>query len=576
MDKKQVVEALEMIATYLELKGENTFKVAAYRRAAQALERDERSLKELDDPGKLKGIGKGTSQVIQELRETGKSSLLESLQAEIPAGLMDILALPGIGSKKVATLYKKLGITDVESLREACEQGKIRTLPGFGVKTEEKLKEALEEHGSRSERLPISFMLEVAEKVEQSLRHVEGIIKMSRAGSLRRMEETLKDLDYVLAVTNPDIVREQLIKMDIVHDVIADGQTKVTVELESGYKIQVDFRLVSEEQFATTLHHFTGSKEHNVQMRQLAKAQGEKISEYGVENESGEVITFPSEEAFFHHFGLKFIPPEARMGMKETEVFQTSYPLVSIQDIRGDFHMHTTWSDGAVSIEEMVESARKKGYEWIAITDHSKFLQVANGLNEERLLRQIEEIRRINDLYDDIHVFAGIEMDILPDATLDFSDEILAQLDVVIASIHSSFSQSQDQIHARLETALQNPYVHLIAHPTGRIIGRREGYDVDVDYLLKRAKETNTAVELNANPNRLDLSATWLQKASELGVNIAVNTDAHRPETLDHMEIGVSIARKALLKKEQLLNTFTYEDFKKFLQKKRRKEDSYE
>lgn len=570
MDKKQVIESLELIATYLELKGENTFRVAAYRRAAQALERDERSLKEIDDPEELKGIGKGTSQVICELRDTGKSSLLESLQAEIPAGLMDILALPGIGSKKVATLYKELGITDIDSLREACEQEKIRTLPGFGIKTEQNLKEALKAIGTRPERLPIAFMLEVAEKLEQSLRNVTGIIKMSRAGSLRRMEETLKDLDYVLAVQDPTSVRKQLVNMDIVASVIAEGETKVTIEIEAGYKIQADFRLVTEEQFATALHHFTGSKEHNVQMRQIAKAQGEKISEYGVENESGKVLTFPSEEAFFCHFGLEFIPPEARMGWKETELFRTPYPLVSTKDIRGDFHMHTTWSDGAVSIEEMVESARKKGYEWIAITDHSKFLQVANGLNEERLLCQIEEIRRVNELYDDIHVFAGIEMDILPDATLDFSDDILKELDVVIASIHSSFSQSQAQIHERLEAALQNKYVHLIAHPTGRIIGRRDGYDVDIHYLLQRAKETNTAVELNANPQRLDLSAKWLQKASEFGVKIAVNTDAHRPETLDHMDIGISIARKALLRKEQILNTLSYDEFVSFLQKKRR------
>ncbi|WP_106589142.1 DNA polymerase/3'-5' exonuclease PolX [Salsuginibacillus halophilus] len=568
MNKKDIIAMLEDIATYMEIQGENTFKISAYRKAAQALERDERSLAEIDNPAALSGIGKGTAGVIQEYIDTGESSVLKELQAQVPEGLLPLLKLPGLGGKKIGRLYQELGVTSAEELEAACDHKEVQALSGFGAKSEEKILTALKEAGSRPERLPIAEMLPVAETVEQYLTEMDGITRWQRAGSLRRMEETVKDIDYIISTTDAATVREQLTSMPDIKEITADGETKVSLVLAKGYHIGVDFRLVTDEQFATTLHHFTGSKDHNVLMRQLAKGQDEKISEYGVENQAtGDIQTFVDETAFYAHFGLHFIPPEARSGRDETEVFQSDYNVVAEADIVTDLHMHTTWSDGGFSIEEMVDAVRAKGYTHMAVTDHSKFLQVANGLNEERLRRQIEEVRRVNEEKQDIEVLAGTEMDIRPDGTLDFSDDLLKELDFVIASIHSAFSQTQEELHHRLEQALSNPHVHMIAHPTGRLIGARSGYDIDVEWLMKRAAETNTVLELNANPNRLDLNAYWLRQAEAAGVMIAVNTDAHKVDMLEHMSAGVGMARKALLKPEQIVNTWTYETLRRWLAK---------
>ncbi|MGO4888643.1 DNA polymerase/3'-5' exonuclease PolX [Anaerobacillus sp. MEB173] len=563
--KKDVIKALETIAIYMEIKGENSFKISAYRKAAQALETDERTLAQIEDPAKLKGIGKGTATVIDELKTTGTSSILEELKAELPAGLLPLLKLPGLGGKKIGKLYQELEVVDVDTLKSCCEENKVQALAGFGKKTEEKILAAIAEMGSRPERLPISFVLPIAEEIENQLKMMEGIDNYSRAGSLRRTRETVKDLDFIIATNHPENVRDQLLQIRGISEVIAKGNTKVSVELSYEYPISVDFRLVQPKEFATTLHHFTGSKDHNVKMRQLAKDRGEKISEYGVENtETGEIKTFANEKEFFTHFGLQFIPPEVREGGDEVDAFRDKVKLITAQDVKGDLHMHTTWSDGAFSIEEMAEAARKKGYSYICITDHSKFLRVANGLTEERLAQQRLEIARINEKYTDFTIFSGIEMDILPDGTLDYDDEIIAELDFVIAAIHSSFSQDRQTIMKRLITALNNQHVDLIAHPTGRLIGRRAGYDVDVDMLIEIAKETDTALELNANPYRLDLSASWLKKAQQAGVKLAINTDAHHIDQLDYMEIGTSSARKGWIRPESVINTWGITELKQF------------
>lgn len=557
MNKKDVIQLLEEIAVYMELKGENGFKISAYRKAAQGLEKDERSLADIEDFTAIKGIGKGTGSVIVEYVESGHSETLEQLKKEVPESLIPLLDLPGLGGKKVSKLYHELNVTDINSLKEACENGQVETLPGFGKKTVQNILAGIEEHGKRPDRIPIAIMLPVAEQIEAYLETIDEIIQFSRAGSLRRMREDIRDLDFIIATNEPEQVREALLAIKNRKDVIAKGDTKVSITVEDVYDINVDFRLVTVEEFATTLHHFTGSMEHNVAMRQLAKSRGEKISEYGVvQEETGEILRFQTEEDFFHHFGLTYIPPEIRENTDELEAFQKDVPLIELADIRGDLHMHTTWSDGAQSLEEMVNKARDKGYEYIAITDHSKFLQVANGLNEERLLRQQEDIRVLNEKYNDIHIFSGIEMDILPDGSLDFSDEFLKELDFVIASIHSSFSQSQDQIMKRLYNALENPYVSLIAHPTGRLIGRRDGYQPDLEKLIQKAKETNTALEINANPNRLDLSAKWIRRAQEEGVTLAINTDAHNYSMLEHMEYGIGVAKRGWAHKETVMNTW--------------------
>lgn len=558
INKKDVIKLLEKIAVYLELKGENPFKISAYRKAAQALERDDRSLSDIDDFTKIKGIGKGTSTVIDEYIENGTSKTLSQLENEIPKGLIPLLNLPGLGGKKLAKLYQELGVKDAESLKQASESGQVESLDGFGEKSAEKIIVALEDANSRPERLPIAFMLPIAERIESYLSDIPDIDDYSRAGSLRRMRETIKDIDFIISSDNPAHVRDALLEIGNIKEVIAKGETKVSVTLEDVYDVNVDFRIVAPNEFASTLHHFTGSKDHNIAMRQLAKEKDEKINEYGVEmEETGENLTFQNEKQFFEHFGLQFIPPEVRENTGEVEAFSNPVPLIELDDIRGDLHMHTTWSDGAQSLEEMVNRARGKGYEFITITDHSKFLQVANGLNETRLRKQREAIQKLNETYDDIHIFAGVEMDILPDGTLNFDDAFLKEMDFVIGAIHSSFNQSEEKIMKRLDAALENPYVSLIAHPTGRLIGRRNGYKVDVDKLIERAWETETALEINANPNRLDLSAEWAQKAQQAGVRIAINTDAHDYNMLEHMKYGVGVAQKAWIKKDTVLNTWS-------------------
>lgn len=569
VNKKDIVRLLETIATYMELKGENPFKVSAFRKAASALESDEHSLPEIGDFTKLPGVGKGTASVIVEFIETGQSSVLKELQNEVPTGLILLLQLPGLGGKKIAKLHKELGIENVNDLKKACLEERVRGLAGFGKKTEEKILAAIDSVGNKPDRLPLAYMLPIAEQIEHELSKMESVERFSRAGSLRRVRETVKDLDFIIATNKPGKVKEQLLKLEEIKETIAAGETKVSVVLGFSYDVSVDFRLVKPEEFATTLHHFTGSKEHNVKMRQLAKERGEKISEYGVENvETGEIQTFETEKDFYQYFGLAVIPPEMREDGSEVEQYNPELDIISLEQIRGDLHMHSTWSDGAHTIEQMVNACRGLGYQYMAITDHSKYLKVANGLTEERLKRQREEIEKLNDKYNDITILSGVEMDILPDGSLDFDDRFLEEMDLVIASIHSGFSQSKDKIMERLTNALRNEHVDIIAHPTGRKIGIRDGYEVDIDLLIEVAKETNTALELNANPNRLDLSSENIRKAQDAGVKIVINTDAHKMETLAHMDIGVSTAKKGWIKRSSVLNTLSLEQLLQFLHKK--------
>ncbi|WP_339233135.1 DNA polymerase/3'-5' exonuclease PolX [Oceanobacillus sp. FSL W7-1281] len=565
MNKKDIIRLLENIAVYMELKGENPFKISAYRKAAQAIETDDRSLSEIDDFTKMKGIGKGTAAVITEFIEAGHSETLAELEKEVPAGLVPLLDLPGLGGKKLSKLYQELGVIDAETLKEACLSGKVEALPGFGKKSVEKIVAAIEDAGKRPERLPVAMMLPIAEKIEAYLEDIPGIIRYSQAGSIRRMRETVKDLDFIIATDEASEVKEALIALPSVKNVIASGDTKVSITLEEAYDINVDFRLVSDGEFASTLHHFTGSKDHNVAMRQLAKSRGEKISEYGVEvEETGETFQFETEEAFFNHFGLHFIPPEVRENTGEVDLFTEEQKLIQLSDIRGDLHMHTTWSDGAQSLDEMAEKVKSMGYSYMAITDHSKYLRVANGLNEERLRKQRQEINALNEKYADFHIFSGVEMDILPDGSLDFEDDFLKEMDFVIGAIHSSFQQSEEEIMHRLTNALENPYVSIIAHPTGRLIGRRDGYKVNLEKLIEKAKETNTALEINANPNRLDLSHEWAKKAQEAGVKLVIDTDAHNYQMLEHMQYGVATARKGWIKPSTVINTWTKEELAAF------------
>lgn len=562
MNKKVIIQTLEKIALYMELLGENHFKVGAFRKAANVLEVDPRSLAEMDDILTLKGIGKGTGAVIQDLLDKGESDLLNELQETVPAGMIPLLEIPGLGGKRIAKLHEALGIDSIESLKEACEKNEVSALPGFGKKTEEKLLHEIEQLSERKTSFPLWQMVKFVGQVEPILDEIEEISKYSVAGSYRRTKEQSSDMDFIIVTDTPAVVREKLLKLLPTIETIAAGDSKLSVTLELEEIIDVDFRFVTDTQYASALHHFTGSKDHNVKMRQLAKSRGEKISEYGVEQEDGTVLTFESEEDFFAHFDLPFIQPNLRQDGRELDRIDELDGLVTLSDIRGDFHMHTTASDGGYSIREMADACRERGYSHMVITDHSHYLKVANGLTPERLLDQLKEIREINEEYPDIEIFSGTEMDILPDGTLDFDDEVLAQLDFVIASIHSSFSQSQEQIMERLHSAMKNPHVDLIAHPTGRLIGKRDGYNPDVPQLIEWAAKYGKILELNASPHRLDLDKEYLEMAQEAGVKISINTDAHAVEQLELMAIGVEYAQKAWLKKDTVVNTWSLDQFK--------------
>jgi DNA polymerase (family 10) len=571
LHKKDVIKLLEQIAIYMELKGENVFKISAFRKAANALETDERSLEQIDDLTAIKGIGKGTSEVILEFIQTGKSTVLEELQASLPNTLLPLLKLPGLGGKKVAKLYQELNIENIEQLKIACENGMLQGLAGFGKKTEKNILDAIEEFGKQPERLPLADVLKIADQIESYLSEMKDVDKYSRAGSLRRVRETVKDLDFIISTDHPQSIKEQLLAFPSIVRTIAQGDTKVSVVVKGiEYEISVDFRIIQPKEFATTLHHFTGSKDHNVAMRQLAKERDEKISEYGVENVlTGEVKTFQTEEEFYAHFDLPCFPPEIREDGKEVSEFTKDYPIIHLSHIKSDLHMHTTWSDGGHSIEEMVEACRVKGYSYIVITDHSQYLKVANGLTPERLWKQKEEIQRLNEKYDDITILHGVEMDILPDGSLDYEDDVLRSMDFVIGAIHSSFGQDEEMIMTRLKNAMRNPYVSMIAHPTGRLIGRRSGYKVNAEELIAVAKETGTILELNANPNRLDLNKEMLKMAQDAGVYVAINTDAHNIDMLKHMPVGVSAAKKAWMKKDNIVNTWELPKLLNYIEQKR-------
>lgn len=562
MTKKDVIRLLEKIAVYMELNLENPFKVSAYRKAAAALETDGRTLDEISDFSELKGIGKGTNDVITEFVQTGKSSVLKDLTDKVPPGLIRMLKLPTLGPKKIAKIHDALGIDTLEGLKAACENKEVSALSGFGKKTEENILKSIETVLNRPERYPINRILKFKQVITDVIDTIPGVERYDMTGSGRRTKETSRDLDFIVKVEDYQLFTQTMIEQNFVTEIVSQGDKKLSLEIEHDFdKINVDFRFVNGDEYISTLQHFTGSKEHNVKMRQIAKSRGEKISEYGVETPDG-LKTFQSEEEFYHYFDLPYIPPAMRETGKETDIDISG--IVSLSDIKGDLHMHTVYSDGANSIREMVEAAREKNYSYIVITDHSKSLRVANGLSDERLLEQLEEIRAIDQEYDDIDVYSGTEMDILADGTLDYSDEILSQLDYVIAAIHSSFQQSEEDIMHRLKTAMDNPYVRHIAHPTGRLIGVRDGYPVNMEELFDYAEKTNTILEINANPQRLDLSSDAIANQN---VMFTVNTDAHHTDHLDFMHYGVSTLQKGFVKTSQVLNTLSREEFKAYINK---------
>lgn len=571
MTNVEVAWILNDIADLLELAETNSFKIRAYRKAAKNILRLDRSLQELYKNGKLRdipGIGTNLACKIQEILETGKCSYLEKLQQQVPAGLREMLAIPGLGPKSVRTIYEHLGIATLEQLAKAAEAKKIRNLPGMGSKTELSILRGVELVKKNARDYPLGIALPVAQSFTSQLSGLPEVERIEIAGSLRRGKEVVGDVDLVAVSLQPEKVMDVFVKHPQVKEVLVYGTTKSSVLTWLG--VQVDLRVVPRESFHTAWHHFTGSKEHNVRLRELARQKGLKVNEYGI-FQGDDPLEVNSEIDICHFLDMDYIPPELREDTGEIEAALTGTVPVLLKpgDIRGDLHIHTLWSDGICDIGDMVEGARRRGYQYIAVTDHSRSLAIAGGLSEEKLERQHAEVRQLDQELSNFKLFTGIEVDILPDGKLDYPDEVLAQADVVIASVHSRFRQDRDTMTSRVEQAIKNPHVDILAHPTGRIIGRRKPYDLDLERIFEVAEKTGTALELNASPDRLDLKDTHVRQAKERGIPIAINTDAHDVMRLAEMKFGVITGRRGWLEKDDVINTFSLCRLQKWLAKEK-------
>ncbi len=581
MNKREIAETLEAIADLLELRGENPFKVRAYRSGARALDQLQEDLGgiiEEERLGKVDGIGKALVEKITELHTSGRLEYFEKLKAEVPAGLVAMLDIPGLGPKKIKKLYDELGVERIEALREACEAGKVSGLEGFGKKTEEKLLSGIRNLEAYNARHLWLLAWQAAEPLLCGLRELSQVERADAAGSLRRCKETVGDLDFLVATEEPQPVVEWFCAQPGIVEVTAKGQTKASVRLEDG--LQADLRLVPPERYFFALHHFTGSKDHNVKMRQRALERGYSLSEWGLfktgggEPDDGEKsqrkpdIVADSEDALFAALDLSFIEPELREDFGEVEAAEKGgLPhLIDNEDIRGTFHNHTTESDGRNSLEEMVTAAQELGWEYLGIADHSKSSFQANGLDEERLLAQVEQIHRLNASGDfEVHVFAGNEVDILKDGSLDFSDDVLAKLDYAVASVHNAMGMDEAAMTKRIIRALENSHVTMLGHLTGRLLLRRESYEVDIPKVIDAAIANDTFIELNASPLRLDMDWRHWRSAIDKGLKCVINTDAHAVEQLSFYYLGVNAARKGWLQAWQVLNTHPLEDVKSVL-----------
>jgi DNA polymerase (family 10) len=569
----EITNLFNEIADFLEVKGENPFRIRAYRRAAQAVEGLSEDIAAIAERGALldvAGIGKDLATKIQEYLTSGTIEYLEGLRKEIPSGVIELMGIHGVGPKTARLLYEQVGVDSVEKLEELAKAHKLAGLPGFKSKTEENILKGIAVWRSGRERMPLGIALTLAEAILERLRGLPGVDQIEAAGSLRRMKETVKDIDILVTSKRPARVMEIFVGLPNVAEVLAHGETKSSVRLREN--IAVDLRVVEPDCFGAALQYFTGSKQHNIRVRELAQRKGLKVSEYGVFNEGTDRrMTGRTEEEVYKAVGLPLIPPELREDGGEIEAaLEGRLPtLVSLPDIRGDLQMHTAWSDGAHSLAELAEGVRAKGYEYMAVTDHSKSATVAGGMKDDQVLRMIAEVRALNETMKDFRVLAGCEVDIRGDGTLDFPDEILRQLDLVLVSVHSRFKMTREEMTARIVRAVQHPLVHLLGHPTGRLIGERGAYEVDMEAVLTAARAAGVAVEINASPSRLDLNDLHARRAKELGIPVAINTDAHTIGQLDNMRFGISVARRAWLTPGDVLNTWPEKQLVSWLEKKR-------
>ncbi|MEW5724626.1 MAG: DNA polymerase/3'-5' exonuclease PolX [Thermodesulfobacteriota bacterium] len=568
MDRKQVGAALEEVAVLLELKGENPFKARAYNQAARtvtALETDLDGLVASGDIAQVKGLGKTLAAQVTELVRTGRLSYLEELRGSFPAGLLDLLEVPGLGPKKVKALHEGLGITSLGELEYACQENRLVTLKGFGAKSQANVLKGLEALKKYRGRHLWAEVEETALALKERLAACPEIRRVELAGSFRRGLEVVKDLDLVAAGDEPGRVARYIEGLDLVDAMEGGAETKFSFRLKNG--LSADLRLVSAQAFPFAWHHFTGSQEHNTQMRRRAKDRGLKLNEYGLFDAEGRTPAVTDEAGVFGLLGLPFIPPELREGLGEIEAAENGElpELVAAADIKGVFHVHSNFSDGGMSLNEIILACKDLGYRYVGLSDHSRSAFYAGGLKEEDLWRQFDEVERLRLEHPDFGLFWGIESDILPDGALDYPDEILARFDFVIASVHSHFRMPEKDMTRRLITAVQNPFTTILGHPTGRLLLAREPYELDLEAVLQAAAATDTAVEINANPHRLDLDWRELRRAKKMGLKTIICPDAHSAPGLTHTRHGLTTARKGWLTRNDVLNCLEVKEMAEYL-----------
>ena len=570
LTNQQIAELLENMGSLLEMKGDTVFKIRAYQRAARTIEHLPVPLAESIDSGeditKIPGIGKAISEKIAEFIGTGKVAAFQKLLGELPPGVLDLKNIPGIGPKTAMAIGQELCISTVGGVAEAAADGRLASLPRMGQKAADGILRHIQAFHAMGSRTPIGQALPVAEEIIAALREqCPDIGLLFPAGSLRRWEETIGDIDLIGTAPDPESVGDVLVKLPMVKDVLVHGPKKTSVIVDSG--MQIDLRMGEPGSFGALLQYFTGSQQHNVRLRDYANRQGLSLNEYGITNiETGQIEEFRDEESFYARLGLPWMAPELRTGLYEVDAgLESRLPrLVEESDLNGDLHLHSEWSDGNDPMEMMVEAATAQGYGYMALTDHSAGLGVANGLTSERLESQIRLLRTMQDKYD-ITILCGSECDIRASGELDYPDEILARLDVVVASVHSAMGQDQATMTARMIKAMEHPAVTIIGHLTTRLLGQREPVEFDLEAVLQTARDTGTALEINASPERMDLRDTHAYRARELGVPLVINTDSHHHTHLDKRRFGVAVARRAWCRREDILNTMSRQDFLEFI-----------
>jgi len=567
MDKKDIAAILNEIGMMLEIKGESFFKSKAYYEAAKAIELIEDDIDVLireDRLKELKGFGKALSQKIGELVITGRLEYYEELKKSVPSGLLDMLKIPGLGPNKVRTLYENLGITTIGELEYACNENRLVKLKGFGEKTQQKILEGIKNLKKYERQYHYPYAKSMVEEIIKALKESNTVIRCSEAGSLRRRKETVKDIDIVASSNNTEAVMDLFVSHPLVMQVNSKGDTKSSVLLKGG--IAADLRVVDDKQFPYALHHFTGSKEHNVALRHIAKQEGLKINEYGIFR-GEELIRCETEEDIFKIFGMTYIPPELRENNGELEAAKKGQlpELIESKDIKGVLHVHTLYGDGINTIEELVEACIERGYSYLGITDHSKSAYYAGGLSEEDIKVQHEEIDSLNEKYKNIgfRILKGIELDILPDGSVDYDDRVLSWFDFTIASVHSALNMDEDRMTERVIKAMKNKYVTILGHPTGRLLLSREPIKINLNEIIKTAAEEKIIIEINANPHRLDLDWRYCKAAKEAGCSFIIAPDAHSINGIDDIQYGVNIARKGWLKKKDIVNTANADELRK-------------